>query len=76
MEQRKMARMTLHTHPFPFQQIHFPDSCHHPMSTPILLSEKDLGTTPHLTVGEVQVLNARGILPIQLAGCLVSQVRG
>ena len=51
------------------------------MSIPTFLSKKDLGTTPHLTVGEVQVLDAGGILhsvgkAIQLARGLVARVRG
>lgn len=66
-DKRKTARMVL-----PLSQPHKPST---------FPSEKALGTTPHLSVGEVQVLDVGSMLHSvgqanQLVGFLVAQVQG
>ena len=65
----------------PFPTNPFPFLCHHHMSFPTFPSKMDLGTTPHLSVGEVQVLGVGSIRhrvgqAMQLVGFLIAQLQG
>lgn len=80
IDQRKGAKTTCTPGPYLFCQIQFPAPYHHPMSPTAFPSKKGLCTKLHLTVGEVQVLDVRGILHsvgqvIQLVRFLVAQVK-